>query len=56
MLLESKDEDGDAETRIESLFQRLNADALRFQDLYYNERQYLQQLISSDAGKAPINA
>ncbi len=44
MLLESKEEDGDAETRIESLFQRLNADALRFQELYYNERQYLQQL------------
>ena len=44
MLLESKEEEGDAETRIESLFQRLNADALRFQELYYNERQYLQQL------------
>ena len=44
MLLESKEEDGDAETRIESLFLRLNADALRFQELYYNERQYLQQL------------
>ena len=44
MLLESNEDDGDAETRIESLFQRLNADALRFQELYYNERQYLQQL------------
>ena len=44
MLLESKEDEGDAETRIESLFQRLNADALRFQELYYNERQYLQQL------------
>lgn len=44
MLLESKEDDGDAETRIEALFQRLNADALRFQELYYTERQYLQQL------------
>tara|TARA_E500000178_G_scaffold10020_1_gene9775 strand:- start:21332 stop:23353 length:2022 start_codon:yes stop_codon:yes gene_type:complete len=44
MLLESKEDEGDAETRIEALFQRLNADALRFQELYYTERQYLQQL------------
>ena len=44
MLLDSKEDEGDAETRIEALFQRLNADALRFQELYYTERQYLQQL------------
>jgi DNA primase len=35
---------GDGETRIGALFQELNADALRFQELYYLERKYLQGL------------
>jgi DNA primase len=34
------------ESRIESLFTDLNGDALRFQDLYYNERRYLTELDS----------
>ncbi|MFM7512880.1 MAG: DNA primase, partial [Cyanobium sp.] len=34
----------DMETRIEALFSELNADALRFQELYYGERRYLEQL------------
>jgi DNA primase len=34
------------ESRIESLFVDLNADALRFQELYYNERRYLTELDS----------
>ena len=36
----------DMESRIESLFTDLNGDALRFQDLYYNERRYLTELDS----------
>ncbi len=36
----------DMETRIEALFAELNADALQFQELYYGERRYLQQLDS----------
>ena len=32
------------ESRIEAMFAELNSDALRFQDLYYNERRYLEQL------------
>ena len=48
MLLESDQAGGgsdqDGETRIEALFQQLNADALRFQELYYTERKYLQEL------------
>jgi len=32
------------EARIETLFAELNADALRFQELYYGERRYLHQL------------
>jgi DNA primase len=32
------------EQRIEALFAHLNADALRFQELYYSERRYLDQL------------
>ena len=48
MLLESDRDSGgpdeDGETRIDSLFQQLNADALRFQELYYAERKYLQEL------------
>lgn len=35
---------GDGESRIGALFQELNADALRFQELYYLERKYLQSL------------
>ena len=35
---------GDMETRIEALFMELNADALRFQELYYGERRYLEEL------------
>ncbi|MEA5472731.1 DNA primase [Synechococcus sp. CCY9201] len=34
----------DMESRIEAMFAELNSDALRFQDLYYNERRYLEQL------------
>ena len=36
--------DLDMETRIEALFRELNADALRFQELYYGERRYLAEL------------
>jgi DNA primase len=32
------------EMRIEALFSELNADALRFQEAYYSERRYLQDL------------
>jgi DNA primase len=32
------------ETRIDAMFADLNRDALRFQDLYYNERQHIGQL------------
>jgi DNA primase len=34
----------DMEGRIEALFSQLNADALRFQELYYGERRYLEAL------------
>jgi DNA primase len=34
----------DMEQRIEALFADLNGDALRFQELYYSERRYLEQL------------
>ena len=34
----------DMETRIHDLFDALNGDALRFQDAYYAERRYLNQL------------
>ena len=34
----------DMEVRIEALFRELNADALRFQELYYGERRYLEAL------------
>jgi DNA primase len=34
----------DMEGRIEALFRQLNADALRFQELYYGERRYLEAL------------
>jgi len=34
----------DGEQRIDSLFNELNADAIRFQELYYNERRYLTEL------------
>jgi DNA primase len=34
----------DMEVRIEALFRELNADALRFQELYYGERRYLESL------------
>ena len=34
----------DMEVRIEALFAELNGDALRFQDLYYNERKHLEHL------------
>ncbi|MDA0717089.1 MAG: DNA primase [Cyanobacteria bacterium] len=36
----------DMEARIEALFSELNSDALRFQDLYYNERKHLDHLDS----------
>ena len=36
----------DMESRIDGLFADLNGDALRFQDLYYNERRYLTELDS----------
>jgi DNA primase len=32
------------EQRIDALFAELNADALRFQELYYGERRYLNEL------------
>lgn len=35
---------GDGEQRIDLLFNELNADAIRFQELYYNERRYLTEL------------
>ncbi|MCP9774643.1 DNA primase [Cyanobium sp. WAJ14-Wanaka] len=34
----------DMENRIEGLFAELNGDALRFQELYYKERRYLEEL------------
>ncbi len=34
----------DGEQRIDLLFNELNADAIRFQELYYNERRYLSEL------------
>ena len=34
----------DGEQRIEVLFKELNADAIKFQELYYNERRYLALL------------
>ena len=34
----------DMETRIEAMFAELNRDALRFQELYYNERQHIGHL------------
>ena len=34
----------DMEVRIEALFAELNGDALRFQELYYNERKHLEHL------------
>ena len=34
----------DMETRIHDLFDALNGDALRFQEAYYSERRYLNQL------------
>jgi DNA primase len=34
----------DMEQRIEALFAELNGDALRFQQLYYAERRYLEDL------------
>jgi DNA primase len=34
----------DGEKRIDLLFNELNADAIRFQELYYNERRYLTEL------------
>ena len=36
----------DMETRIEAMFAELNSDALRFQDLYYNERKHIEHLDS----------
>jgi DNA primase len=36
----------DMEARIEALFTDLNGDALRFQELYYNERKHLEHLDS----------
>jgi DNA primase len=38
------DAGGDIEQRIDALFAELNADALRFQELYYGERRYLNEL------------
>ena len=32
------------ESRIEAMFVDLNSDALRFQELYYNERQHIAHL------------
>jgi DNA primase len=32
------------EARIEAMFADLNSDALRFQELYYNERQHIAHL------------
>jgi DNA primase len=32
------------ETRIDAMFAELNSDALRFQELYYNERQHISHL------------
>ena len=34
----------DMETRIDAMFAELNSDALRFQELYYNERQHIAHL------------
>jgi len=34
----------DMESRIEAMFAELNSDALRFQELYYNERQHISHL------------
>ena len=44
-LLEDPSGQGDdPEAQIDSLFQQLNADALRFQALYYSERRYIDSL------------
>ena len=40
----SADAGTDMEQRIDGLFAELNADALRFQELYYGERRYLNEL------------
>jgi DNA primase len=42
--LPSRDPTLSMELRIEALFSELNADALRFQEAYYSERRYLQDL------------
>lgn len=48
---------GDMEGRIEQLFAELNSDALRFQELYYNERRYLEALDARRrAGYAELEA
>lgn len=44
LLAEGADTDLDGETQIEQLHQELNAEALYFQKLYYEEKQYLQAL------------
>ena len=42
--LPARDPSLSMEMRIEGLFSELNADALRFQEAYYSERRYLQDL------------
>ncbi len=49
LLLESRDNVTDApiedmEARIDRMFAELNGDALRFQELYYNERRHIHHL------------
>ncbi|EAQ69071.1 DNA primase [Synechococcus sp. RS9909] len=50
----------DMEQRIQLMFETLNADALRFQQLYYSERQHLlfldQQRCAGYAASVPIHA
>ncbi len=50
----------DMDKRIDQMFQDLNCDALRFQDLYYNERKHIlhldQQRCASFQNKQPLSA
>ncbi len=50
----------DMETRIEKMFEELNGDALRFQELYYSERKHIlhldQQRCAGFDGNQPITA
>ncbi len=54
------DEMSDMESRIDAMFEELNSDALRFQDLYYTERKHIshldQQRCAGFDNKEPVSA